>query len=132
MKIKRALNLILPFIALVLQILPFSAVLNFGNPDGEPYRTEYSCFDLILVGYGNFGPFVAAWLTCAVIVLLVIYCITGRRGVAAAAKIILLISALLTLTPLLFGINYITAAGLAVTSALAAEFVMISLSLRNK
>ena len=34
------------FVALILEILPYGAVCNFANPDGEPWRYTYSYFHL--------------------------------------------------------------------------------------
>ena len=51
------------FVALILEILPYGAVCNFANPDGEPWRYTYSYFDLTPFGYANFAPFIVALLT---------------------------------------------------------------------
>ena len=57
MKIKKSLFVVLPLVALILELLPNGVVLNFANPDGEPWRRTYSYFSLTPFGYANFGPF---------------------------------------------------------------------------
>lgn len=47
---KRFLYLIFPAVALILEILPFGAVCNFANPDGEPWRETFSYFSLTPFG----------------------------------------------------------------------------------
>ena len=43
---KKLITLCTALIALVLEILPYGAVCNFANPEGEPLRRTYSYFDL--------------------------------------------------------------------------------------
>ena len=69
---KRFLYLIFPAVALILEILPFGAVCNFANPDGEPWRETFSYFSLTPFGYANAGPFITAVITCIVFVLLIL------------------------------------------------------------
>ena len=53
----------------VSELLPYGAVLHFGNPEGEPLRETFSYFDLTPYGYANSGPFITAILTCVLLVL---------------------------------------------------------------
>jgi len=39
---KRVLYLIVSLIALILEILPYGAICNFANPEGEPWRKMFS------------------------------------------------------------------------------------------
>ena len=57
---------------LVLEVLPYGAVLHFANPEGEPFRETFSYFDLTPYGYANFGPFITAILMCVLLILSVI------------------------------------------------------------
>ena len=43
---KKMITLALLLSALVLEILPYGAVLNFANPEGESWRKTYSYFRL--------------------------------------------------------------------------------------
>ena len=84
MKIKKSLFLILPLVALILELLPYGVVLNFANPDGEPWRRTYSYFSMMPFGYANFGPLITAILTCVLLVLVVIYLFKPRKGLNTA------------------------------------------------
>ncbi|MBQ8620733.1 MAG: hypothetical protein IJ422_00280 [Oscillospiraceae bacterium] len=76
---KRLLYLILPIVTLILEILPYSAVLNFMRPaatEGVPpgqFRELYSYFDMTPFGYANFAPLFTGIITCIILLLLVIY-----------------------------------------------------------
>ena len=48
---------ILPVITIVLEILPYGAVCNFANPEGEVLRETFSNFDLTPFGYANLPLF---------------------------------------------------------------------------
>ena len=83
---KRSLYLLLPVITLILEILPYGAVLHFGNPEGEPWRKTFSYFDPTPFGYANFAPLLTAVITCVVFVLLAVYCLTGKRRKTSPSK----------------------------------------------
>ncbi len=122
MKIKKAGLLLLSVSAIILELLPYGAVLNFGNPEGEPWRRTFSYFSLTPFGYANFGPFITALLTCVLLILSVIAIFKYGKGLNTAIMNISGIAALVSLSPLLFGINYISAVGVAITVVLIAIF----------
>lgn len=133
MKKNRFLCLILPVLTIILELLPYGAVLNFADPEGEPLRETYSYFSLTPFGYANFAPFLTAVITCVIFLLLVIYCITGRRGTAVSAGIILCVCTALSLAPLMFGIRNFSIVGALITASLVAELLLIYiLLLKNK
>ena len=70
--------LISVFTALVLEILPYGAVCNFANPEGDAFRRTYSYFDPTPFGYANFSPFIVALLTCALLILTAISLLTKK------------------------------------------------------
>ena len=82
MKKKRWIYLLLPIVTLILEALPYGAVLNFIRPaeDGTKgnFRELYSYFDLTPFGWANFAPFITAIITCIVFLLLLAYCFTGK------------------------------------------------------
>lgn len=84
------LYLLLPLLALILEILPFGAVLNFANvaDDGTIgyVRETYSYFSLMPVGYANIFPFSTAIFTCIVFALIVAYCITKKALFCCSCK----------------------------------------------
>lgn len=128
---KRFLYLILPIITLILEILPYGAVCNFANADGESLRKTYSYFNLIPFGYANVAPLITAVITCIVFVLVAFYCIKGNARTVLGAKILLLIAVVTSLCPLLFGIRYFSLVGGLITLSLAAELLLIQLSIKK-
>lgn len=81
---KKKLSLIvLTITTLILQIIPYSAVLVFAIMDPETNQVVkspafYSYFDPINLGYANFGVFVAAILTVLILVLTVLYLFNNK------------------------------------------------------
>ena len=122
MKIKKLLLLFLPLIALVLELLPSGVVLNFANPEGEPWRRTYSYFSLTPFGYANFGPFITSILTCILLVLVVIYLLKPRKGLNVAIMNVSGFATAASMLPLMFGFDYITIIGVIVTVLLAGTF----------
>jgi len=125
---KRLLLLIFPVITLILELLPVSAVLKFANPEGEPWVRTYSYFDLTTFGYASFGPFITAVLTCALIVLLVIYAIKGNRRILAAAKMVLWIAIAASLSPLFLGAGVYSLVGGFISLSLITALVAVRIS----
>ncbi len=66
-----SLLVVIPVAVLVLECLPLSLVMRFmGDPGiGTEYLTYVSYFDFLVVGYGNWGPFLAGVLTCVLVLL---------------------------------------------------------------
>lgn len=128
---KRFLYLILPIITLILEILPYGAVCNFANPEGKPWRNTFSYFDLIPFGYANFAPLITAIITCFVMVLLVVYCVTGKYRLAVIARNIICVCSIISLGPVLYGINYFSVVGALITVSLIAELILIHFTLKT-
>ena len=128
---QRILYLILPIITLVLEILPYGAVCNFANPEGEPWRRTFSYFDLIPFGYANFTPFITALFTCFVFMLVLIFCISGNVRIAICTKNILYVSVPISLGALLFGIEYFSVVGALITISLICELVLLKFTLKK-
>ena len=95
------MTLAIIIVILVLEILPYGAVLHFGNPEGAPFRATFSYFDLIPYGYANFGPFITALLTCCLLVLSVIHLFIVSGRIKKAIKIVVLLALVASLAPLL-------------------------------
>ena len=88
-------------VILVLELLPYGAVLHFGNPEGEPLRETFSYFDLTPYGYANFGPFITAILTCVLLVISIIHLLVDNDKIKTTIKIVSLIALVASLAPLL-------------------------------
>lgn len=131
MRIKKCLFVVLPLVALILEFLPNGVVLNFANPEGEPWRRTYSYFSLTPYGYANFGPFTTAILTCVLLVLVVIYLFKPRKGLNTAILNVSGFATAASLLPLMFGFDYITVIGVIITLLLAGTFGVCFIKNKN-
>ena len=109
-------------VILVLELLPYGAVLHFGNPEGEPFRATFSYFDLIPYGYANFGPFITAILTCVLLVLSIINLLVETGKIKTIIKIVSLIAFVISLAPLL--VNCYSVLGGAISVLLLLVFII--------
>ena len=130
---KRLLCLVLPIITLILEILPYGAVCNFMRPPSEVnpdapighFRELYSYFDLTPFGYANFAPLITAIITCIVLLILLIYCFTGKEKLARTAKNILCVGAVISFGPLVLGPHFLSVVGVLISLSLIAEFIVL-------
>ncbi len=122
MKIKRLLLSVLPLVALILELLPNGVVLRFANPEGEPWMRTYSHFNMTPFGYANFGPLIAAVLTCVLLLLVVIYFFKPRKGLNTAIMNVSGFAAVAAFAPVMFGVEYLTVIGVVVGILLVATF----------
>lgn len=122
MKIKKSLFVVLPLATLIFELLPNGVVLNFANPEGEPWRRTYSYFSLTPFGYANVGPFITAILTCILLVLAAVYLLKPRNGLNTAILNVSGFATAASLMPLMFGFDYITVIGVIITLLLAGTF----------
>lgn len=120
---KKFIILCTTLIALVLEILPYGAVCNFANPEGEPWCRTYSYFDLTPFGYANFAPFIVALLTCVLIILIVVS-LVSKKEMKAPILAVSAIATVLSLAPLLYGIRFFSVVGAFITVALALTTVI--------
>ena len=120
---KKLIMLCTTLIALVLEILPYGAICNFANPEGETWRRTYSYFDLTPFGYANFAPFIVALLTCVLIILIVVS-LVSKKKMKAPILAVSAIATVLSLVPLLYGIRFFSVVGAFITVALAITTVI--------
>ena len=90
MKKKNMVTLFLSVIAVVLEILPYGAVLSFGLDSGETSESYYSYFSLTPYGYANFLPFITAVLTCVLVIMTVIILFKDSPKLKKACKVLAL------------------------------------------
>ena len=109
-------------VILVLELLPYGAVLHFGNPDGEPLRETFSYFDLTPYGYANFGPFITAILTCVLLVISIINLLVDNDKIKTTIKIVSLIALVASLAPLI--VNCYSVLGGAISILLLSVFII--------
>lgn len=122
---KRLLTLLFPAAALILELLPYGAVCNFANPEGESFRRTYSYFDMTPFGYANFAPLLTALLTCAVLLLLLLHAFLNKRSLLKTARLLLAVSVPLSLCPLLYGVRFFSVTGGAITACLLGALVLL-------
>ena len=120
---KKLIMLCTTLIALVLEILPYGAICNFANSEGEAWRRTYSYFDLTPFGYANFAPFIVALLTC-VLVILIVVSLVSKKEMKAPILAVSAIATVLSLAPLLYGIRFFSVVGAFITVALALTTVI--------
>lgn len=109
-------------VILVLELLPYGAVLNFANAEGEVLRTTYSYFDLTPYGYANFGPFITAILTCVLLVISIINLLVDNDKIKTTIKIVALIALVASLAPLI--VNCYSVLGGAISILLLSVFII--------
>ena len=127
----RLLYVILPIITLILEVLPYGAVCNFANPEGEPLRKTFSYFDLVPFGYANFAPLLTAIITCIILIMLFIYVFTNVNRIITFTKTLLCVGIIVSFCPLIFGINYYSVVGGLITVSLIAEYVLLSIFVKE-
>ena len=115
--------LICPLVILILELLPFGAVLNFANPEGEPFRETFSYFSLTPFGYANFGPFITAVLSCILLNSVIIYVLKGK--LKKFSIILAIVACAVSLSPLLFGLQYYSVIAGLITFFLGLEVMLI-------
>lgn len=120
---KKIIVLCILLCTLVLEILPYGAVCNFANPEGEPWRKTYSYFSLTPYGYANFGPLITAILTC-VLLGIIILSILLKKNWNKPITIISAIATLTSLAPLMFGISSFSLVGAMISACILATFVI--------
>lgn len=123
---KKITVLCLLLCTLVLEILPWGAVCNFGNPEGEPFRETYSYFSLIPYGYANFSPLITAVLSCGSL-LVVLIAIIFKKEIGKRTAILAGITSLISLCPMLYGLNYYSVVGAMISVCLIAVTVTVAL-----
>ena len=120
---KKMITLAILLSALVLEILPYGAVCNFANPDGESWRKTYSYFSMIPYGYGDFGPLITAILTCVLLVIIILS-ILLKKDWSRSISIISAIATLISLAPLMFGFSNFSLVGAMISACILATFVI--------
>jgi uncharacterized membrane protein YhaH (DUF805 family) len=123
---KKLITLCILLCTLVLEILPYGAVCNFANPEGPPHRATYSYFSLTPYGYANFAPLITAILTC-VLLLIVLISIIFKKAIGKKTAILAGIASLISLCPMLYGLDDYSIVGALISLSLIAATVVISL-----
>ncbi len=124
MKKRKIIQLALPVVALILELLPWGAVLNFAGPDYSQ-RSTYSYFDLTPFGFANFGPLLTAIGTCVLLLLAGIALLLKKKNALRTAIITLSAVTLGTsLLPLMFGLRYFTVIAAGISLCMVASLLI--------
>ena len=128
MKIRKIILVLLCAVAIILEALPYGVVMLWANPEGEPWRKTFSYFDLLPLGYANFGPLITAILTCILAIICVAFLF---YDVKILGKAIFGVSCTATVTsflPLLLGIEYFSVIGALISAVLIAIAVIMKIN----
>ncbi len=121
-------------LTVILEMLPWGAVLNFAADPAESVeyiRQTYSYFSLTPFGYANFSPLLCAILS-VVLMIYHIICSTAIKPKSYTAGIVInIIAIVLSITPLLYGVIYFSATAICITVSLSALFVLTCIMHNN-
>lgn len=133
---KRLRLLVLPLAALVLEAMPFSAVMIFAaqGDDGaiEYIRRTTSYFSLTPFGYANFGPLLTALLSCLLLALTVWLCVRPGTGIYKAVLAVNALAVITSLLPLFLGTAFYSITGAVISVALTAQLLYLLYSKRKE
>lgn len=125
MKKKPFFAFLAALVALVLECLPWGAVLRFAQPEGDPVRKTYSYFSLTPYGYANFFPLLTAILTTLLAVYLLISFFSQKEKTANTCFYLAFVGAILSLLPLLRGIQNFSIVGLGISLSLGVAALLL-------
>ncbi len=131
MRTEKILTLTFSLVALVLEILPYGAVCNFANPEGEPWRQVYSYFSLTPFGYANSGPFITGILTVVIAFFALASLLFKGRISPKALSCICGCAVATSLFPLLLGVSFYSVTGGFITACLVGALVCSSLAAKE-
>ena len=120
---KKISLVVLPALAIVLETLPLGAVCMFALSPTERVKETFSYFSPIPFGYANFPPLITA--ICTVVILLLSLVSLKNSSVLKALLVLSIVTAVVSLLPLMYGLNYYTLVGAFITTALTAECILI-------
>lgn len=122
---KRLLLLIPPVVSFILELLPYGVILKFADGPDSTFTETYSYFSLLPFGYAVFGPLIAAVLTCAMFAVTVIYVFTANRWLRNTTMVLAMITALLSVSPALYGLERLSIINAVVALLLSVEAVIL-------
>ena len=119
---KKVCLAVLPALTIVLELLPFGAVCIFATSPTERVKETFSYFSLTPFGYANFAPLITATLTVAIFLLSLFS--LKKKGVLKALFVLSIITVVISLLPLMYGLNYYTLVGALITVTLVIESIL--------
>ena len=120
---KKVCLAVLPALTIVLELLPFGAVCIFATSPTERVKETFSYFSLTPFGYANFASLITAILT--VVILLLSLISLKKDSVFNALFVLSIITAIISLMPLMYGLNNYSLVGAFITIALVTESIFV-------
>ena len=130
MKKQLLLPLLITIIIIILEILPYGAVMVMAEPYGGGIRSTYSYFSLLPYGYANFGPLLTAVASCVLLVLSIIMLASRKKGIITAFLIVSAAALVFSMLPCLYGWKFLSLTGIIISLLLGCE-VYLGWRLRN-
>lgn len=127
---KYYIYVILPVIAIILECLPWGAVLKFAGEQKADGTFEYiyhteSYFSPLPFGFANFGPLLTAVLTCILLILGIVLVIGKKEKLLDRIKVVLGVAIATSLMPLVYGFDFFSIVGALISAVLILEFVIV-------
>ena len=127
---KKISLVVFPALTIVLEALPLGAVCTFAPSPTERVRETFSYFSLIPFGYANFAPLITAILTVAIFLLSLFS--LKKNSVLKALFVLSIITVVVSLLPLMYGLNYYTFVGAFITVTLVIESILAKIQQKIK
>ena len=130
MKSRKYICLIVIIAVVILELLPYGAVLNFARPpeEGGVWRETFSYFSLTPVGYANFAPFLTAVLSVVILLHIVVAIICKSKNLWKGIRVKSAIASVLSLLPVAYGFESYSGVGFAITILLVTLFYLSNLN----
>ena len=104
------------------RIITLGSSLYFCNISNRRVKETFSYFSLTPFGYANFAPLITATLTVAIFLLSLFS--LKKKGVLKALFVLSIIKVVISLLPLMYGLNYYTLVGAFITVTLVIESIL--------
>ena len=132
MKKTRIAMVFVAVITVILELLPFGAVCNFASGPNETIRETFSYFSLVPFGNANFAPFLTAICTCLLLVLAIVACFRESHILKRLIFSVSIVSMLLSLAPLLYGVSFYSFVGALISVMLFITVLVSAVSEKEK
>lgn len=117
-------------IAIILEALPYGAVLVFSPSPDESLVRLYSYFNFITFAYANFAPSLTATLTVTLAVMSLTANLVKRKATRLRNTqfIITLVATVISICPAFYGYEYVTVIGVVITLLLAISAIFCAIA----
>ena len=126
MKSRKYICLIVIIAVVILELLPYGAVLNFARPpeEGGVWRETFSYFSLTPFGYANFAPFLTAVLSVVILLHIAAAIFCKSKDLWKGIRVESAIASVLSLLPVAYGFESYSGIGFAITILLVTLFYL--------